>query len=331
MPQRPTRAGIIPALLLCLPLSAPMALAEPRLAMPLDCTLGESCFIQNYVDRAPGPTARDFTCAPLSYDTHKGTDFALPSLSAMRQGVTVRAAAKGVVTGTRDGMIDTPYTRAQDARIDGRDCGNGVVLQHDDGWETQYCHLKQGSVRVRKGQVIDAGTALGLVGLSGRTQFPHLHISVRKDGEVIDPFTPDAALDTCRSGEARTLWLDDIPYQPGGLIAVGFSDTVPSYSAIKDGGAALNRLSTTSKSIVLWGYAFGGRRADVLELEITGPAGRVFKTRQLIKKDQAQFFRAGGKRLKAALQAGEYTGIVSLIRDGKTISRQTVKIPAISP
>ena len=106
MPQTSTRAGIIPALFLCLPLTAPMALAEPRLALPLDCTLGETCFIQNYVDADGGPGAADFTCGGLSYDGHKGTDFALLSHSAAQAGVNVLAAAPGVVRAVRDGVAD---------------------------------------------------------------------------------------------------------------------------------------------------------------------------------------------------------------------------------
>ncbi len=318
------RAGIFPALLLCLSALPGPAMAEPRLAMPVDCTLGDTCFIQNYMDRDPGPGAQDFTCAGLSYDTHKGTDFALPTLSDMARGVTVRAAADGVVTGARDGMIDRRYTGAEDARIDGRDCGNGVVLLHADGWETQYCHLKQGSVLVRNGQMVRSGDALGQIGLSGRTQFPHLHISVRRDGAPVDPFTPDGDPGTCRGGDARTLWIDDITYQPGGVVAAGFSVDVPSYDAIKAGTPNVTPLPGDAPAIVLWGYAFGGRQADVLQLTITGPEGRVFNTRQLIKKDQAQFFRAGGKRLKAPLPVGDYTGTITLIRDKQIVSQRQV-------
>ncbi|WP_407494849.1 M23 family metallopeptidase [Pseudooceanicola sp. MF1-13] len=295
--------------------------------MPVDCDLGDTCYIQNYMDRDAGPGSRDFTCSGLSYDTHKGTDFALPSLAAMDRGVDVLAAAKGVVRGVRDGMIDKAYTRAEDARIDGRDCGNGLVLQHDDGWETQYCHMKQGSVRVRSGQVIEAGTVLGQIGLSGRTQFPHLHISVRHNGQPVDPFTPDARADTCRSGEARTMWIDDIAYEPGGIVSAGFADQVPSYDTIKAGTAGIDALSSDAQAIVLWGFAYGGQQADVMELEITGPQGRVFQTRQQVKKDQAQFFRAGGKRLKSPLPAGTYTGIVTLERKGRIVSQKTVEIP----
>lgn len=51
--------------------------------------------------------------------------------------------------------------------------------------------MKNGYLKVRKGQKVRDGTVLGEIGLSGRTKFPHIHFSVRKNGKVIDPFDPD--------------------------------------------------------------------------------------------------------------------------------------------
>ena len=73
------------------------AAAQPALLMPVDCTLGETCFIQNYPDHDPGPGFADFTCGSLGYDGHDGTDVALLSLAAMRAGVAVLAPADGTV------------------------------------------------------------------------------------------------------------------------------------------------------------------------------------------------------------------------------------------
>jgi murein DD-endopeptidase MepM/ murein hydrolase activator NlpD len=112
-----------------------MALAPPAgafdLAFPADCTLGAGCYIQQYHDHDPGPEATDYTCGPLSYDGHDGTDIALPTRAAMATGVAVLAAAPGVVKGLRDGVADAaPFPT-------GQDCGNGVVIDHGNGWETQ--------------------------------------------------------------------------------------------------------------------------------------------------------------------------------------------------
>lgn len=312
-----------PLLALFSTLAAPVAAGDFSLAWPIDCTLGETCYIQQYVDRDPGPGVQDFTCNALSYDGHKGTDIALPYLSSMDSGVRVRAAAAGVVAGLRDGMEDRYASRENAADLKGRDCGNAVLLRHAGGWETQYCHLKNGSIRVSLGDRIAAGTTLGDVGLSGQTQFPHLHLSLRQNGEVVDPFNPDPAT-VCDTGQDRQLWKSPVVYRPAGFIGAGFSPDVPAYQSIKSGAATGSKITAQSPVLVLWAYAYGGQKNDVIALRIEGPEGILLDQELSLEKDQAQFFRAAGKRLRAMeWAAGQYIGEVRLIRDGGEIDRIT--------
>ncbi|KIC35571.1 M23 family metallopeptidase [Leisingera sp. ANG-M7] len=309
------------ALMTSLSLAAPAAAGDLVLQFPLDCTLGEDCRIQQFVDRDPGKGATDFTCGTLSYDGHKGTDIALPYLSDMQAGVQVRAAADGVVLGTRNTMADQYATADNADSIDGKECGNGVVLRHGGGWETQYCHMKRGSVLVENGQKVKAGDVLGEVGLSGKTQFPHLHLSVRKDGAVVDPFSP-GALDTCGSPAAQTLWADPLPYQPGGLIGAGFSTAVPEFDAIQAGTANQAPLAADAPALVFWAYAYGSQAGDRLELNVTGPGGELVSHSEALERTQAQLFRAAGRRLRGGQwPAGSYTGVARLLRDGQEIAR----------
>jgi hypothetical protein len=92
---------------------APVQAGAFDLSWPVDCTLGDTCFIQNYVDRDPGPDDTDFTCGPLTYDGHDGTDIALNSDAAMTAGVPVLAAAAGTVRGIRDSMPDIAFLTPQ--------------------------------------------------------------------------------------------------------------------------------------------------------------------------------------------------------------------------
>ncbi|MGB3246553.1 MAG: M23 family metallopeptidase [Sulfitobacter sp.] len=293
---------------------------------PIDCDLSSTCFIQQYMDRDPGTGAQDYTCAGLSYDGHKGTDFALPSRAMMAAGVTVRASAAGVVMGVRDGMSDAGFTADNAADIEGRECGNGVRIDHANGWTTQYCHLKQGSLVVRQGQTVAAGDPLGEVGQSGRAAFPHVHLSLRKNGVPTDPFDSDDTL-ACNTPGDSSLWVDTPVYRPGGLIAVGFSDAVPDYASIKEGTADADGLTTNAPALVIWGYSFGTRADDIMRLSLDGPDGIIIADDVVMTKPQAQAFRAiGKKRRNAPWPAGAYVGTVTLIRAGKTIEQRKTEI-----
>lgn len=308
-----------------LALAATTAASEPVLDLPIDCELGTTCHIQQYTDRDPGPDFRDYRCGALAYDGHKGTDFSLPTLRAMEQGVKVLAAAPGTVRGVRDSMPDQLYTQETVEAIKGRECGNGVVIRHDNGWETQYCHLKLNSVRVRSGDRVKRGTILGEVGLSGKTQFPHLHLSVRQNGEVVDPFDTGDTAECGLSGDS--LWASDPIYVPGALIDVGFSDRVPKYSEIHAGDAKADNLTPQAGALVLYGFAYGGLKDDILRLSITGPDGPFAEHDTKLEKNQARFFRAFGKRLKTSgWPVGVYRGTVTMIRNGEPISTQSTEL-----
>ena len=310
------------AALLTLALAHPAGafeLAPFKLSWPVDCILGDTCHIQQYPDHDPGPAAVDFTCGPLSYDGHDGTDIALPTRADMTAGVAVLAAATGVVRGVRDGVADFAPVVA------GKECGNGVLVEHQGGWMTQYCHLRQGSVLVAQGQSVTTGAELGLIGQSGLAEFPHLHLSVRHDDTEVDPFAPDTA--TCALTRGPTLWATDVPYEPGGFLAAGFSDAVPGFDAIRAGLVAAP-LPATAPGLVLWAYAFGTRAGDRLAFQVIGPDGEFLDEEVVLEKTQAQMFRALGKRLTtASWPPGTYQGTITLLRDGMAIDQIATSVP----
>lgn len=300
--------------LLCL--AAPAAAFD--LGWPIDCQLGETCHVQNYVDHDPGLGIEDFACGALTYDGHDGTDIALPSLAAMQAGVEVRAAAAGTVKGVRDGMPDISIRDPAAPALDGKDCGNGVLIDHGEGWQTQYCHMKLGSIAVTPGQAVEAGTVLGQVGLSGNTEFPHLHLAVRKDGAELDPFDTGAA-PVC-GGDAPSLWDKPLAYEAGGMLSAGFATKVPDYPAVQDGTAG-ETIAADAPALVFWAYYFGPRAGDEVRLAIAGPEGTFFEDSFRVEKTQARAFRAGGKRLHGPLPSGQWTGTATLIRDGKALDQ----------
>lgn len=314
-------------LLTLLSLAVPATAGELSLIPPIDCDLNGPCYIQQYVDHDATENASDFTCSGLSYDGHKGTDFALPTYDMIAKGVDVLASAAGTVAGRRDGMDDVRFTAETADDVDGRECGNGVVLRHEDGWETQYCHLRKGSIAVSEGQKVTAGEVLGQVGMSGRAAFPHVHLSVRRDGEVVDPFDPDGTI-ICGETETDTLWADLPPYRAGGIVSIGTASGVPEFSEIRANTVQLP--DQHSAALVLYAFLFGTQKGDVISLTLSGPEGVVAQSDVLLKRTQAQSFRAIGKKLRDdRWPAGTYGGSAVLLRKGEVVEEQhlTLTLP----
>ncbi|MCF8714004.1 M23 family metallopeptidase [Joostella atrarenae] len=95
---------------------------------------------------------------------HYGMDFTAP------RGTPVYATGDGIVT-----------------RADNRSSGYGehIRIDHDFGYMSLYAHLSK--YKVRPGQKVKRGDLIGLVGSTGRSQAPHCHYEVWKDGNRINP------------------------------------------------------------------------------------------------------------------------------------------------
>ena len=129
---------------------------------------------------------RDFRGGTLTYDSHNGTDFAIPL------GTPVVAPASA-----RVGLVTSEFNRG----------GLKVVLDHGDGLMTSHAHL--GRALVEPGQIVRRGETFALSGMSGLNGFlffpwesPHLHMNVYWQGVAVDPFAVAGA---------GSLWRDDEP------------------------------------------------------------------------------------------------------------------------
>lgn len=304
----------------------------PVLALPLDCQPHKTCYIQSYVDRDPatGPTT-DYACGSATYDGHSGVDFRLASTADAARGVAVLAAADGVVKSLRDGVADAIFQpTAGDAGIKGRECGNGVVLDHGNGWETQYCHLKQGSVRVAKGQVVTRGTGLGDVGYSGMASFAHVHLSVRHNDRVIDPFLPAGAAGSCtREGAGAGLWEPSVAaaftYRNGEILGSGFAGAPVDHNALEVDHVGIVPLGLTSPALIFYARMMNLRAGDRIRITITGPGGALAESLSApLDRSKATYTSfAGKKRGPTAWASGRYEGQVELLRDGSVIASTT--------
>jgi len=305
----------------------------PRLSVPLDCEPEQTCFIQQYVDIDPGPGALDFRCGTATYDGHKGTDFRVRSAAAARDGVRVLAAAEGVVKGLRDGMVDIFATEKSRDTLAGRECGNGVVIDHGAGWETQYCHLKRGSIGVEKGETVIRGQYLGDVGYSGLAQFAHLHLSVRHLGKVIDPFAGITPGDACVA-DANTsggLWEETAArafhYSDGRIFAAGFAAAPPDFDQLDDDHRVALPMAA-SAAMVFYARAVNLREGDRLRLQVIGPDGFAVDTPgEPMPRAKATFSGFAGKKLRGARwPAGRYEGVAEVRRGDTVVSTMRVAL-----
>jgi beta-lactamase regulating signal transducer with metallopeptidase domain len=94
---------------------------------------------------------------------HKGVDL------KAKEGASVMASAGGKIikVSEEDGW------------------GNLIVIEHGDGFETWYAHLKDFSVE--SGQIVEKGQVIGHVGSTGNSTGPHLHFEVRLNNVNVDP------------------------------------------------------------------------------------------------------------------------------------------------
>nr|WP_325179113.1 M23 family metallopeptidase [uncultured Oscillibacter sp.] len=99
--------------------------------------------------------------------THDGVDI------SAKPGTTVLAATAGTVASVEDHPL----------------MGTTVVIEHEGGYATTYANL-QAKPTVEPGELVTAGQIIGAVGTTASAeaaQSPHLHFSVTRDGEAVDP------------------------------------------------------------------------------------------------------------------------------------------------
>ncbi|GAA1616275.1 M23 family metallopeptidase [Catellatospora bangladeshensis] len=103
---------------------------------------------------------------------HDGVD-----LGAGR-GTPIRAASSGVVIKVRCNAYNadgSPRSCDIDGNLSTPGCGWYAEILHTDGTVTRYCHmLRRPTVAV--GEQVIAGQVIGLVGSSGHSSGPHLHL-----------------------------------------------------------------------------------------------------------------------------------------------------------
>lgn len=93
-------------------------------------------------------------------------------------GINIRAARGTAIKAAENGVV----VYAGD-EIKGS--GNLILIRHQDRWMTAYAHMD--SFKVKRGDIIKRGQAIGTVGSTGFVDSPQLHFEVRRGTEAINP------------------------------------------------------------------------------------------------------------------------------------------------
>lgn len=112
------------------------------------------------------PTVGGYISSQMGYrwgKLHKGIDIARPS------NRTIKAADNGVV-------VSAGW---------GNGYGNRIIIDHKNGYRTLYGHMS--SLKVKAGQTVSKGTAIGVMGSTGDSTGIHLHFEVYKNGSLVNP------------------------------------------------------------------------------------------------------------------------------------------------
>jgi murein DD-endopeptidase MepM/ murein hydrolase activator NlpD len=95
-------------------------------------------------------------------------------------GLDIAAPVGAPVIACSDGKVIFTGTRKRFRRY-----GNTVMLDHGKGVYTYYAHLSE--IKVKKGQNVRKGQKIALVGNTGRSTGPHLHLEVRVNNQLYNP------------------------------------------------------------------------------------------------------------------------------------------------
>ncbi|EAG9321574.1 murein hydrolase activator EnvC family protein [Listeria monocytogenes] len=105
------------------------------------------------------------------YESHKGQDIAGGGT------VTVSAAASGTVVFSGFGASGSGFGGY----------GYVVKIDHGNGFQTLYGHMRAGSLKVVTGQRVSQGQPIGIMGSTGQSTGQHLHFEIHKNGIPVDP------------------------------------------------------------------------------------------------------------------------------------------------
>ena len=247
-----------------------------ELIFPLKCSLGENCHIQYYYNHASGSDLQDYSCGSMTIPKVKGTSIRLSDTNELVKGYEIIAAAKGKITSVTSNIPDKILTEEIKKQLQNQTCGNNVIIDHGEGWKTQYCHMMKDSIIVAPGDSVKGGAPLGLMGLSGLTSYPHLEFILTKNKKFIDPYDYSGNEGKC-SEKPNSLWKNNslLSYPDSTIISSSFTNTLPNLQEVVLAGHHPIVLHHTIKKLTFWLQIIGAKKGDIHSIFIFNHKGDI--------------------------------------------------------
>lgn len=276
--------------------------------------------IVNYVDWGVSNDSLDYECNSKTYNGHQGTDFLIRSFAVMDSGVAILAAASGTVIYTKDDLFD----REKYSDVT-KEFGNYIAINHSNGYQTYYAHIRKGSSLVKAGDFVNAGDTLALVGSSGNSTDPHLHFEVWYDSAfVVDPFEGSC-------GNLTTLWLNPIDYDTSFSIwKSSLINFKPNLDTLREEPISKDIFNfSKDEAITYWNISYGIRNNDILKIRWIRPNGQEwFSYDYKADKDYWYFYYWSLIDVPSLPDEGRWT--VELLLNNQKIDEKNFRINPIS-
>ena len=234
-----------------------------KLIMPIRDELYSEVMLTNYHDVDPTSGIGDYAGGESSYNGHNAYDFGPLQFTYQDAGVELLAAADATVISIHDGEFDRNTEWVNGA------VGNHVILDHGNGWQTIYWHLRKDSVRVSVGDTVSQGDVLGYMGSSGISTGLHVHFGLNHHGRHVETMYDSAAYFIDPVADVF-----DQPYVT--------ESVVTNHISTNDGKEGASRVhafdQSPNQSMSVMAVFSGGQMGDLIEYTWVRPNGSDYTT-----------------------------------------------------
>ncbi len=176
-------ASVVASLLISLPLLTGGKTAQPVVvsSAELSCCDVKTAVSESEITGQMSVTVFSEFAAPLDYariTSHYGyRTNPVSGKYKLHSGLDLACSAGSPIYAVQDGTVTvSEYSESY---------GNYIIIEHENGYQTLYAHCSE--LLKNKGDYVCTGERIALVGSTGNSTGPHLHIELRLDGERLDP------------------------------------------------------------------------------------------------------------------------------------------------